>query len=98
LKCKFAQDNNSISGNSLMQTALLPGWLKSHCSCCIFMTHISGFLRCFKDPNWVPKNTLKIPDVFTRIRLTDTAFTIHPDAANGACVKTAVGHKPDRKP
>ena len=23
---------------------------------------------------------------------------IHPDAVNGACVKTAVGHKPDRKP
>ena len=23
---------------------------------------------------------------------------IHPDATNGACVKTAVGHKPDRKP
>ena len=23
---------------------------------------------------------------------------IHPDTGNGACVKTAVGHKPDRKP
>jgi len=23
---------------------------------------------------------------------------IHPDTANGACVKTAVGHKPVRKP
>jgi len=23
---------------------------------------------------------------------------IHPDTANGACVKAAVGHKPDRKP
>ena len=23
---------------------------------------------------------------------------IHPDTANGACVKTAVGHKPDGKP
>jgi len=23
---------------------------------------------------------------------------IHPDMANGACVMTAAGHKPDRKP
>jgi len=23
---------------------------------------------------------------------------VHPNTANGACVKTDVGHKPDRKP